>query len=183
MAVGPSYATETVRILPDSVSFVAALLVEFPEFASAAFHPREGTLRLTLLVGRRLPAPSRVRFARRVEDAVAVLHDLEGGPPPRVEVRWQVGPNFTRFDLVRSVGDLTVEEVRVVAQLPRDSFGGDLLAGERGPEEGREEELRYALEHARQRRPSRPVVGLREGGKVLVYYAPRTARRVREPVP
>lgn len=31
MAVGPSYATETVRILPDSVSFVAALLVEFPE--------------------------------------------------------------------------------------------------------------------------------------------------------
>ncbi len=183
MAVGPSYAAETIRILPDSVSFVAALLVEFPEFASAAFHPRAGTLRLTLLVGRRLPARSRVRFARRVEDAVAVLHDLEGGPPPRLEVRWQAGPNFTRFELVRSVDDLTLEEVRVVAQLARDSFGDDLLAGEQGPEEGREEELRYALEHARQLRPSRPVVGLREGGRVLVYYAPRTARRVREPLP
>jgi hypothetical protein len=178
-----SYPAEALRILPDSVSFVAALLVEFPEFASAAFDPRQGTLRLTLLVGRRLPAPARAAFARRLEESVAVLRELQGGPVSRVEVRWQVGPNFTRFDLVRSVDDLTFEELRVVAHVARDRFGSDLLAGEEGGEEDREDELRYALERARRLRPSRPVVGVREGGRVLVYYAPRSPRRVREQAP
>jgi hypothetical protein len=173
-----SYAQETIRVLPDSVSFVAALLVEFPEFAGAAFDPRTGTVRLTLLVGRRLPARGRLKFVRRLEDSIAVLHELQGGPPPRAEVRWQTGPNFTRFELVRSVEDLTVEEVRVVAQLARETFGTDLLAGEANFEEGREEELRYALEHARHLRPTRPVVGLREGGRVLVYYARRPRERM-----
>ncbi|MCS7235581.1 MAG: hypothetical protein RMM30_06350 [Armatimonadota bacterium] len=173
-----SYAQQTVRVLPDSVSFVAALLVEFPEFTGAAFDPRTGTVRLTLLVGRRLPARGRVKFARRLEDSIAVLHELHGGLPPRVEVRWQTGPNFTRFELIRSVEDLTVEEVRVVAQVAREAFGPDLLAGEASFEEGREEELRYALEHARHLRPSRPVVGLREGGRVLVYYVRRPRERM-----
>jgi len=176
-----AYAPLPDRILPDSVSFVAALLVEFPQFASAGFDPREGTLRVALLVGRRLPARQRGAFRRRLEDAVAVLHDLEGGPPPRAEVRWQTGPNFTRFELVRSMEDLTLEELRVVARIAEEAFGPDLVTGER-PEDGeeRQEELRYALEHARSLRPGRAVVGVRERGKVLVYYASRQARRVPE---
>lgn len=178
-----SFPAEAVRILPDSVSFVAALLVEFPEFASAAFDPRRGTLRLTLLVNRRLPARARLAFARRLEESVAVLRELQGAPVSRVEVRWQAGPNFTRFDLVRSVDELTLEELRVVARLARDRFGSDLLAGEESWEEDREDELRYALERARRLRPSRPVVGVREEGRVLVYYAHRSGRRVGERAP
>lgn len=174
-----SYAAQTVRVLPDSVSFVAALLMEFPQFASAGFDPRQGTLRLSLLVGKRLPAKTRAAFRRRLEDSIAVLHDLEGGPPPRGEVSWQAGPNFTRFELVRFVDDLTVEELRVAAQLAQDCFGSDLVAGEAEPEEERADQLRYALEHARRLRPARAVVGVREEGKVLVYYAPRAARQAR----
>jgi hypothetical protein len=208
MAMGTPYATQAVRVLPDSVSFVAALLVQFPQFASAAFDPRRGVLRLSLLVGKRLPARARAAFRRRLEDSIAVLRELQGGLPPRAEVRWQAGPNFTRFELVRSTDDLTLEEVRVVARLAQEAFGDDLLdhpddrsgiSGDPGApvgglfrdrllrggesEEEAEEELRYALEHARHLRPSRPVVGVREGGRVLVYYAPRAARRVRERSP
>lgn len=179
--VEASYAAQAVRVLPDSVSFVAALLLQFPEFASAAFDPRRGTLRLSLLVGKKLPVKVRAVFRRKLEDSIAVLHDLEGGPPALVQVSWQAGPNFTRFEVVRSVDDLTLEEVRVVAQLARESFGADLLAGEEDPEEERAEQLRYALEHARRLRPARAVVGVREEGKVLVYYAPRPVRRGREP--
>ncbi len=169
------------RILPDSVSFVAALLVEFPQFAFARFEPREGTLQVALLVARRVPARQRSGFRRLLEDAVAVLHDLEGCPPPRAQVRWQAGPNFTRFELVRSVDDLALEELRVVARMAEETFGSDLVVGEPPEdEEGREEELRYALEHARSLRPGRAVVGVRERGKVLVYYPARPARRVPE---
>jgi hypothetical protein len=176
-----AYAPRPDRSLPDSVSFVAALLVEFPQFASARFDPKEGTLQVALLVARRVPARQRAAFCRRLEDAVAVLHDLEGGPPPRAEVRWQVGPNFTRFEIVRSVDDLTLEELRVAARMGEEAFGSDLVAGERPEdEEGRPDELRYALEHARSLRPGRPVVGVRERGKVLVYYAVRPARRIPE---
>ena len=182
--MGTSHPLQALRLVPDSVSFVAALLVRFPELASVTFDPRAGTLRASLLVARRLPAQPRARSARRLLDAVAVLRELQGGPAPEGEVRWQLGPNFTRFTLVRSVDDLTVEELRVVAQLARDSFGGDLVAGQENPEEDdREEELRYALEHVRHLRPSRPVVGVREGAEVFVYCAPRPTRRVRERAP
>ncbi len=177
LTVGARY-TETVRILPDSVSFVAALLLEFPQFASVSFDPRQGTLRLGLLVGRKLPAQARTAFRRRLEDSVVVLHDLQGSPAPRVEVRWQTGPNFTRFEIVRSVDDLSLQEVRVVAQLAQMAFGQDLLAGEEASDGDRAEVLQYALEHVRSLRPHRPVVGVREGERVLVYYAP--SRRVRE---
>ncbi len=205
--MGTSYPAQGVRVLPDSVSFVAALLVQFPQFASAAFDPRRGVLRLSLLVGKKLPARVRAAFRRRLEDSLAVLRELQGGLPPRAEVRWQAGPNFTRFELVRSTDDLTLEEVRVVARLAQEAFGDDLLdhpqnrsgiSGDPGAPVGgffrdrlllggesqeETEELRYALEHARHLHPSRPVVGVREGEKVLVYYAPRAARRVRERSP
>ncbi len=203
--MGTPYEAQAVRVLPDSVRFVAALLVQFPQFASAAFDPRRGILRLSLLVAKRLPARVRSTFRRRLEDSIAVLREMQGGLPPQAEVRWQAGPNFTRFERVRSTDDLTLEEVRVVVRLAQETFGEDLLGScpgkalrqvDRGPQKSRsdfwgglageetqeeaEEELRYALEHARHLRPSRPVVGVREGEKVLVYYAPRTTRRVRE---
>ncbi len=176
-----AYALPPDRILPDSVSFVAALLVEFPQFASARFDPKEGTLRLALLVARPMPARQRAAFRRRLEDSIAVLHDLEGHPPPRVEVRWQAGPNFTRFELFRSVDDLSLEELRLVARIAEETFGCDLMAGERPEEEEqRQDELRYALEYARSLRPTRPVVGLRERGRILVYYVASQPRRVPE---
>ncbi|MDR5684300.1 MAG: hypothetical protein QN163_09795 [Armatimonadota bacterium] len=166
------------RQAPDGANFLAALLLRFPQLSSASFDPATGAVRLVLLLSRRLSAAGFAAFRRRLQDSVGVLHELSRFPTPEVTIRRMLGPQFTRIEITRSVEDLTAEEVQLICDLVADAFGADLAAGEEVAEDldAAEEDLQRALEHVRERRPARAVVGVRERGQVLVYYAGRRVR-------
>jgi hypothetical protein len=170
--------------IPDSVSFLAALLMRFPQLATVAFDPASGKLRLVMLLRRRIAAGAFVAFRQRVEDAVHVYFDLDRAGEPDIEIRRTSAKGLTRVEVVRTVDDLTCEEIEIIAKIAEERFGGDLILAETDNTDldryEHEENLRYALEHARELRPSRPLVGLRERGRVLIYYTGDPPRRARE---
>jgi hypothetical protein len=161
------------RSLPDSASFLATLLVRFGEFSSAALDPERGTLRLVLFLPQALSPAVYRAFRRRVLDALAVLHDLERRPAPRVWIRQTRTRHFTRIEVVRELADLMYEELGLVAHLAREMLP---LEGPREDwsEEERvrqEERLQEQLEALRERGNLRPLVGLREEDHVFIYAA------------
>jgi hypothetical protein len=166
------------RPVPDGLSFLGALLLRFPELSSASFDPSTGAIRLVLLLSRRLPPPVFAAFRRRVQHSVEVLHELERFPSGAIAIRRTSGPHFTRVEITRSVDDVTLEEIQLISDVAADVFGADLATAEEADEDldAAEEDLRRTLEHARERRPARAVVGVRERGQVLVYYASRRGR-------
>ncbi|MBM3451169.1 MAG: hypothetical protein FJX78_09370 [Armatimonadetes bacterium] len=170
--------------VPDGVSFLAALLMRFPQVATVAFDPATGSLRLVLLLRRRLPAGAFLAFRQRVEDAVNVYFELDRAGRPDIEVRRTTEKNITRVEVVRGVDDLTCEEIEIIARIAEERFGEDLILAESDDDEearyDHEDNLRYALEHARDLRLGRPLIGLRERGRVLIYYTGQAPRRARE---
>jgi hypothetical protein len=174
----PTRLPRRAQRVPDSVNFLAALLTRFPHLSFASFDPATGAVRLVLLLSRRLSTPAFAAFRRRVQESIEVLHALDRVPTPSVTIRRTSGPHFTRVEVTRSTDDLTLEELQLISDIAADVFGGDLVASDDSAEDpaATEEELRRALEQARERRPARAVVGVRERGQVLVYYASRRAR-------
>ncbi len=167
--------------LPDSASFLAGLLVHFGVFSSATLDLRTGSLRLGLLT-RSLSPSVYATFRRKLTDALAVLHELDRRPSPQVRIRREGSGRVARIEIVRSMEDLSYEELAVIAQMARDLL--PLEAVQEGPwteeeREAQEERLRAALEQVRELRGSRRYVGLREGAEVLIYAATELKGRVR----
>lgn len=167
--------------LPDSASFLASLLVHFGVFSSAMLDPRAGSLRLVLLA-RSLSPSAYAAFRRRLMDALVVLHELDRRPSPRLRIRRESSGRVSRIEIVRSLEDLTYEELAVIAQMARDLL--PLEAVEEGPwteeeQQAQEERLRAALEQVRELRGSRRYVGLREGAEVLIYATTELKGRAR----
>lgn len=167
-----------VQPLPDSASFLANLLLHFGVFSSATLDPRTGSLRLVLLT-RSVSRPAYAGFRRRLADAIAVLHELERRPPPRLCIRRDGSARITRIEITRSLEDLTYEELALISQLSRDLLPLVVQGEGLAAEEDQEERLRASLEQVRELRGARRYVGLREGGHVLIYVAPDAGRRAR----
>ncbi len=166
--------------LPDTAGFLATLLVRFGEFSSATLDPVRGTLRLVIFLPRAISPAVYRAFRRKVLDAVAVLHELEHRPAPRVQIRQGRARQFTRVEVVRDLADLMYEELSVVAQLARDLLPLEGLEEGTWTEEDRtrqEERLRRELERLRELGGTRQWVGLREEGQVFIYAAPADRRR------
>ncbi|MCS7172634.1 MAG: hypothetical protein N0A24_04380 [Armatimonadetes bacterium] len=159
------------RSLPDSASFLATLLVRFGEFSSATLDPAKGTLRLVLFLPQALSPAVYRAFRRRVLDALAVLHELERRPAPRVRIRQMRTRHFTRIEVVRELADLMCEELGVVAHLAREMLplGSPQETWPKEERARQEERLREELEHLRERGSLRPLVGLREEDRIFIY--------------
>ncbi|MBO8141560.1 MAG: hypothetical protein H0Z37_05185 [Firmicutes bacterium] len=161
---------------PGDARLLSSILARYPEIGSVDYCPRAGRFRFAfLLLGTGLDMPA---FASRLRDSLKSYSFVTGWPVELLNIDWTEERGMTFLWVERDVSTLRPEELRLLTGLVRQAFSGRLVLDESG--DGMEfdgpmqdELIAHMLEDLRQARRSRPMVGFRRAGQVVVY--PRRA--------
>jgi hypothetical protein len=170
----------------DTVGFIVALLVRFPEITTILAHPATGTLELSFVVNERV-APRAQRETRELlVEHIGSLSTLKGEPYEVLSVSFEGSGGVTFVHVTRDARTTTREELALLTTLLSERFGERLMKNP-SPDEAAEEEpaaqdefVEYALEVLRDPSQQKSLVGFREEKRVLVYFlSSRKAKKVK----
>jgi hypothetical protein len=160
----------------DTVGFIVALLVRFPEITTFLAHPADGTLDLSFVVNEKV-APLTQRAAREsIVEHVRSLAEINGDPHEVLDVTFESSGTVTFVHVLRDARTTTREELVLLTSLLSERFGEKLLKNP-PPDEAADEDpgaqdefVEYALEALRDPSQQKSLVGFREEKRVLVYF-------------
>lgn len=150
-------------------------LLRIPEVSAVRYDPREQVLRIRFLVAGEVEETQVSAAARRLQESLEVLAQLEGRQPLSLAVTGWVEAGVGTIEVVRDPATLTVGEVYLTTELLREQFGAGLVVDPSDPylvEEqalAQEEVIQALIADLRAGRAQGPLVAIRDEGRLLVY--------------
>jgi hypothetical protein len=160
----------------DTVGFIVALLVRFPEITTILAHPADGALDLSFVVKERLAPQAQRALRELLVEHVRSLTEVNGDPHEVLEVSFESSGGVTFVHVLRDARTATREELVLLTSLLSERFGEKLMKNPSPDEVGDEdpaaqdEFVEYALEALRDPSQQKSLVGFREEKRVLVYF-------------
>ena len=157
-----------------SVRMLISVLVRYPELGTVNYDPRRRRLKYTFLVRQNVAEPAFQALARRVQSSLEAFWYLEGTEPQHYESSYTPFKDVSTIEIVRDVQSLTPEEIALVIELVRGSFGEAVATdGADGLWEEdpfyQEELIEEMLEDLRRTRGEHNLIAFREEGRLVVF--------------
>jgi hypothetical protein len=160
----------------DTVGFIVALLVRYPEISTILAHPAVGTLEVSFVVNQRMSASAQHAVRELIVEHIGSLSALNGDPYEVLEVLFESSGGMTFVHVTRDARTTTREELALLTSLVSERFGERLLRNP-PPDEAAEDDpaaqdefVEYALEALRDPAQQKSLMGFREEKRVLVYF-------------
>lgn len=159
------------------VQLFAAILVCYPEIDSLKYEPREGKLTIDFILNKPVSREEVNEFIQLLNDSIQTYYSLEYSDMVPVAADVEVNcVNNTIWHIVRILPTVTRGELNLMVALFKDKYGEALRCDEHNLDilepDFRDEQsqiLDQLLEQTLVQRPSLPMIGLRDGEKVVVY--------------
>lgn len=158
----------------NSMSLIVSLMVRYPEIATLSLNPEEKSLHFTFLINHPLSGEKFEQFKEKYFLSLQVMADLHQREMAIATVSHQTQDNLGFLEISRDIASITQEEISLLVNLVRESFGGDLLSDQEdgmGEEEQvfQEEMIDHMLEDLKDTRQEKRLIGIREEGRVMVF--------------
>ena len=153
----------------DSIHFIAALLICFPEMGKVTLDSKEEGVWLDFTLKDK---PSEERMAKAnqlLTDSLKLFHELEGIEGARMAFFYEA----RSLHIFRDIASLTKMEIDMLAALVKDNFADLLLVEAKSADidtlETQSEMIDYRIRFLRENHIRENMVGVREDGRVMVY--------------
>lgn len=153
----------------DSIHFIAALLICFPEMGKVTLDSKEEGVWLDFTLKNK---PSEERMAKAnqlLTDSLKLFHELEGIEGARMAFFYEA----RSLHIFRDIASLTKREIDMLAALVKDNFADLLLVEAKSADidtlETQSEMIDYRIRFLRENHIRENMVGVREDGRVMVY--------------
>ncbi|HLS91690.1 MAG TPA: hypothetical protein VK101_10590 [Limnochordia bacterium] len=159
-----------------SVDLLVTLLIRYPELSAVHVSPSGHTLELSFLLSGAAKPHEIEACAAKIRsslDALSRLVQQNPGHERRVVVRRQSYDTLTRLIVSRDLSDLVPEEFAIIVAVVKESLGKLLIVDDahEPPTDLLDdaEAIADTLNALRTQQPGRELIGIRDGGRVLVF--------------
>lgn len=157
-----------------TVGLFVSILVRYPEVANITYRRETHSLKLTVLLRSRLPAPEAARFQRVLVRSVETYVRLSRRSARLVGADIAARDGVTVVELRRDIDSLTQTELAMLLTLVREFFGANLVVESLPPVEldeltAQEEYIEEMLDDLRDAPQAPNLIAFREEGRVLVF--------------
>ncbi len=169
-------ATVPERGVDRSVDLLVTLLIRYPELSAVHVSPSGHTLELSFLLSGAVQSREVEACAAKIRsslDALTLLVRQDPGHKRRVSVHHQCHDSLTRLIVSRDLSDLVPEEFAIIVAIVKESLGKRLIVDDAHeppndlPDDA--EAIADTLHALRTQKPGRELIGIRDGGRVLVF--------------
>lgn len=154
----------------DSIHFIAALLICFPEMGKVTLDSKEEGVWLDFTLKDKPSEERMTKMNQLLTDSLKLFHELEGIEGARMAFFYEA----RSLHIFRDIASLTKSEIDMLATLVKENFADLLLVeAERTADtdtlENQSEMIDYRIRFLRENHIRENMVGVREDGRVMVY--------------
>lgn len=160
----------------DAVNLLVSILVCYPEIGTVSYEPKDETLHFSFTLQGMLTAETFQKTAQYLEESILTYHELEGFFGARINFTLEGQGNTAFFHIDRDVETLSRGEINMIANLMREIFEKLLLSEQEEKndlyeeeEMLREEAIDHMIGSLKASRIHERMIGVREGGRVMVF--------------
>lgn len=160
--------------ITDTASLAISILIRYPEVSTVNYNPLNKTIKFSFLISTNIDNVEFTTIKKCLIDSIDVYNVLEGRMVKLIDINKQNVDNYTLLEIQRDVETLTQGEIYLIVKSVFQSVKSNIIIDQlnvRNDEdvELQEELIESMLYSVKNSHTDKPLLAIREGGRVLVF--------------